>query len=87
MNVMPSSARTSRVSVSTAVSGSHIPSGNLPNLRSKSSIPHFVWVFLSARLARGIIIWLYTWDMAEPCPENRATLSLSAATIDSWSSE
>ena len=47
VNFTPASASTSSVSSSTAVSGSHIPSGSRPNRRRKSSRPQRTWVTLS----------------------------------------
>src|SRR5690606_11845549 len=78
VNFIPCFARTSSVSVFTAVSPSHIPSGCLPNRDLKSSIPQITWVSRSLALAKGMIIWLKTWASAEPWPENRCWLSLSA---------
>ena len=40
VNRIPSSASTSRVSRSAAVSGSHMPSGSRPNSRRKCTLPH-----------------------------------------------
>src|ERR1043166_1615893 len=51
VNRMPSAASTSRVSASTAVSGSHIPSGSRPKQRRKSAIPQRTSVSLSRRRA------------------------------------
>ena len=79
VNFSPISAMMSRVSKSTAVSGSHMPSGFRPKCRSKSLIPHRTWVYLSRLLASGIMMWLYAWASAEPCPENFCWLSLSAS--------
>src|SRR5665647_1279593 len=86
VNAMPCSARISRVSRSTAVSGSHIPSGRRLNRKIKSCIPHTTCVRLSLWLARGIIIWLYTCAIADPCPENRLMLSLSAFRMAEYTS-
>ena len=57
VNLIPSSASTSSVSRSTAVSGSHIPSGSRPNRRRKSVIPQRTSVRLSRRVASGRIVW------------------------------
>src|ERR1051325_10074994 len=50
---IPSAARTSSVSSSTAVSGSHIPEGSRPKRRRKSAIPQRTSVCLSRRGGRG----------------------------------
>ncbi len=44
--------------MSTAVSGSHIPSGSRPKRCSKSRMPQSTWVRLSRALASGMIMWL-----------------------------
>ncbi len=53
-NFMPISAMMFRLSRSTAVSGSHMASGFLSNLRSKSASPQITCVLLSRLFARGI---------------------------------
>ena len=58
MNLIPLAARTSRVSMSTAVSASHMPSGSRLKRYSKSRMPQTTWVCLSRRLASGMIMWL-----------------------------
>ncbi|OGQ18439.1 MAG: hypothetical protein A2138_14360 [Deltaproteobacteria bacterium RBG_16_71_12] len=58
VNWMPLSASTSRVSLSQAVSASHMPSGFLPKRCSKSRMPHRTCVSLSRRLASGKMTWL-----------------------------
>ena len=52
--------------MSTAVSGSHIPSGRWPKRRSKSRTPQRTCVRRSRGVASGMIMWLYAWAMAEP---------------------
>ncbi|OPY04329.1 MAG: hypothetical protein A4E61_00749 [Syntrophorhabdus sp. PtaB.Bin184] len=81
---IPQTARCSRVSTSTAVSASHIPSGSRPNLSRKSLIPQITCVLLSRELASGMMIWLYTWARAFPWPDRWETLSLSASRIPSY---
>jgi hypothetical protein len=71
----------SRDSRSTAVSGSHIPSGFLANRLSKSFTPQITCVRLSRVFARGRIMWLNAWAMADPCPEKFSRLSRSASRI------
>ena len=51
-------ARASRVGVSAAVSGSHIPAGGRPKREAKSRRPQRIWVCLSRPEARGRIMWL-----------------------------
>ncbi len=58
VKVSPASASTSSVSSSTAVSGSHMPSGSRPKRTRKSSMPQRTWVTLSRREASGMIMWL-----------------------------
>ena len=58
VNRTPASASTSSVSVSTAVSGSHIPSASRANRARKSASPQATWVTLSRREASGMIMWL-----------------------------
>jgi nucleoside 2-deoxyribosyltransferase len=56
----------SNVSKSTAVSGSHIPSGFRLKRCSKSRSPQSACVCRSRELASGMIVWLYGWASAEP---------------------
>ena len=58
VNLMPCSASNSSVSLSTAVSANHMPSGFRPNRCSKSRMPHRICVSLSRRFASGRIMWL-----------------------------
>ena len=58
VNRIPSRARISSVSRSTAVSGSHMPSGGRPKRCLKSRIPQRTCVCLSRALASGRIMWL-----------------------------
>ena len=78
VNRIPSSAKISSVSKSTAVSGNHSPSGRRLNRRSKSAMPQRTGVRRSRRLASGNIMWLYGCTIAEPCPANFCMLRRSA---------
>ena len=49
-------------------------------------MPQRTWVRLSLVEASGMIMWLYTWAMAEPWPEKRFRLSTSAPRMAPYSS-
>ncbi len=76
---MPAAATTSSVSSSTAVSGSHRPSGSRANRRRKSAIPQRTSVTLSRRELSGRIVWWNGMAIALPWPVYAATLARSAA--------
>jgi hypothetical protein len=76
---MPSSDRTASTRSLTAVSGSHMPSGDRPKRWRKSAIPHRTWVRRSRSEHSGRMAWPYPWAMARPvrrsAPMNRSYTS------------
>ena len=66
---MPSAASASSVAMSTAVSGSHMPSGSRPKRCRKSAMPHRDQrAGGRASSASGRIAWTYGCAIAEPWP-------------------